>query len=444
MSFHKTLFVLTHQSYDKRFISLYRHLMDNLNKDYQVLIKEQNRKLSGIVTYAYHNVPYYHKQYSQLGINPGEIRTREDLKQLPILTKQEVKKFHDAFVPEDLSRQDYLKRSTGGSTGLPLHYRLSKYDHLMSGCLLYRGWSYAGYRLGDKMVFLGGASLGVGTNKKIIEKIKDRGRNITKLSSFDMNEENILEYRQLINKLQPKYIRGYPSSLFFFSKWLQDKELSIYSPTAVLTTAEKLTDNMRIQISDVFNCPVYEAYGLNDGGVSAFELPDQSGMRIDTERAVLEIVDDSGKPILEGTGRIIATSLLNYALPFIRYDTGDIGTIKVDDGVPKLTQILGRQYELLETPEGEHVYGGFFSHIFWDVKNVNRFQVRQIDLHHIVIKIVPEEGFSNLHIEKITGFIHKKCPSWIIQIDLVDEIEPPQSGKHIFVINDINRERGST
>lgn len=87
-------------------------------------------------------------------------------------------------------------------------------------------------------------------------------------------------------------------------------------------------------------------------------------MRIDTERAVLEIVDDSGKQIKEGTGRIIATSLINKALPFIRYDTGDIGTIKIDDGVPKLTNIMGRQYELLKTPEGEHIYGGFFHTYF--------------------------------------------------------------------------------
>lgn len=78
------------------------------------------------------------------------------------------------------------------------------------------------------------------------------------------------------------------------------------------------------------------------------------------------------------------------------------------------------------------------------MKYVNRFQIRQIDLHHLVIKIVPEEGFSDSEIKQITDFIHEKCPSWNLEIDLVDEIDTPQSGKHIFVINEITQNRGHT
>lgn len=444
MNLHKGIFVLTHDLYDKRFISLYRRLMNNLNREYQTLLEEQNRELNNILRYSYRSVPFYRNRFRKLGINPEEIRNRKDLELLPILSKQEVKEFYDDFTPIDLHHQKYLIRSTGGSTGIPLHYRLSKLDHLMSGCLLYRGWSHAGYRLGDRVVFLAGASLGVKKNRMIKGKVENFARNIKKLSSFDMTEENMNDYLSTINQFNPKFIRGYASSIFFFSKWLQENNLSIQSPTAVLTTAEKLSINMRNKINEVFNCPVFDGYGLNDGGISAYELADHSGMRIDTERAVLEVVDDSGNQLNEGTGRILATSLLNEAFPFIRYDTGDIGTIKVkDDGTQILTNVVGRQQEILITPDGKYIHGEFFSHIFWDVKYVNRFQVIQVDLHHIDIKIVPEEGFSNSQIKQITDFIYEKCPNWNVHIDLVDEIDTTRSGKYRFVINEIEQNSGS-
>jgi len=256
-----------------------------------------------------------------------------------------------------------------------------------------------------------------------------------------MDEKSLNKYREIINEFKPKFIRGLPASVFMFAQWLEEKHLSIHSPLALFTTAEKLFPFMRQKIEEVFKCPVYDGYGLNDGGVSTYELSDHSGMRIDTERAVLEIVDEKGKQITNGTGRIIATSLYNEAFPFVRYDTGDIGTVKIrPDGTHILTEIIGRQDQMLQTPEGKFVHGTFFDILLRDLDDVKQFQVIQTDLNNLTIKIVPEENFDKSQFSGITKLIREYSPDWRVHFNLVNEIKCTEAGKYRYVINLIEQD----
>jgi len=436
MNFHKNLFILTHNLFDRRFSSLYQQLMKKFLVDYNILLEEQNQKLREAILFAYENVPYYHRIFDEIKISPHDINNRKDLENLPLLTKEKIRENFPEFTPKNLSEQRYYDNRTSGSTGHPLHYRFSKYDRLLGGCLVYRGWSIAGYELGDKMVFLAGIALGLNFKNKLTIKIHETTRNIRKLSSYAMDEANLRKYREVINKVEPKFIRGLPTSIFTFARWVEENNLDVYSPQAVLTTAEKLFPYQRQKIEEVFNCQVFDGYGLNDGGVSAFELADHSGMRIDTERAVMEIVDENGNQITNGTGRIIATSLHNTAFPFIRYDTGDIGTVKIKpDGTHVLTEIVGRQDHMLHTPEGKFIHGTFFDILLRELDGVKQFQVIQTDLNNLTIKIVRDESFIESQLQSILPTIRDYSESWQIHFEFVDEIEMTEAGKFKYVIN---------
>ncbi|MGC9384766.1 MAG: phenylacetate--CoA ligase family protein [Kosmotogaceae bacterium] len=410
--------------------------MYDFSKDYGLLIEEQNIQLQKSVSYAYANVPYYNHLFDDLRIHPKDIKTRKDLENLPILTKQEIRDNFEDFTPKNLSDQKYFDNRTSGSTGVPLKYRFSKYDRLLGGCLVYRGWSIAGYELGDKMIFLAGIALGLNYKNKLIKKFHETTRNIKKLSSYAMDEKSLTKYWITINKIKPKFIRGLPTSIYLFAQWLEERNLSIYSPNAVFTTAEKLFPHQRQKIGKIFDCQVYDGYGLNDGGVSAFELLDHSGMRIDTERAVMEIVDKDGKQLTKGTGRIIATSLFNKAFPFIRYDTGDIGTVKIKpDGTHILTELIGRQDQMLQTPEGKFIHGTFFDILMRDLDNIKKFQVIQTDLKNLTIKIVPGENFDKTQLSMVTDMIRDYSKEWQAHFEFVDEIKTTEAGKFRYVIN---------
>jgi len=437
---HKCLFILAHSLGDHTFHGMYKNLMKNQWKKYNELKKEQEIRLRYMVRFAYNNIPFYHKTFKKFGIYPENIKNIEDLEKLPVLTKEIIKNNWEEFKPVNLSLMKYYNRATGGSTGTPFHYRLLKKDRFLMGALWYRGWSYAGYELGDRTVFLAGTSLDVGNKPYIINRIHEIARNIKKLSSFDMGEREIQQYVKIINKFQPKFMHGYASSIYFFAKWLEENDVSIHTPKAVLTTAEKLFPNMRDKIGDVFNCDVYDGYGLNDGGVSAYECSEHNGLHIDTERSIMEIVDEKGTQLEAGEGRILATSLHNYAMPFIRYDTGDLGYIISDQcgcgrGYKLMKEIIGREQEILLTPEGKHIHGEFFTHIFWEIPFIKEFQVIQDSVEKIIINIVPEKSFNDKSLNRIQEIIRTKSQGWEVEFKMVDKIDRTKAGKYKFVIN---------
>jgi phenylacetate-CoA ligase len=420
--------------------------MRNQFKSYNELKVEQEAQLRKMIRFSYNNVPFYKKWFDDHKIAPDDIKSIEDLSKLPILTKEIINKYWEAFKPINLGEISYYERATGGTTGTPLKYRITKEERFLSGALLYRGWSYAGYDLGDKMVFLGGSALGVSAKSSLATKVHELARNIRKLSAFDMGEDDLAKYRAIINRFKPKFIYGYPSAIYFFAKWIQEHDLEIFKPDAIFTTSEKLYPHMRDFIQSVFDCEVFDGYGANDGGVTAFECLEHSGLHIDMERAVMEVVDEDGNQIENGEGRIVATSLYNYAMPFIRYDTGDIGHIIDNDcscGRPYklLKEVVGRSVDILITPEGKKIHGWFFLYIFWEYcKGVKEYQVIQEKLDKIVIKIVPEDDFDEKQLDKIREIIRLRSASWNVEFKFVDKIERTEAAKYKFIINNLNDE----
>jgi phenylacetate-CoA ligase len=130
-------------------------------------------------------------------------------------------------------------------------------------------------------------------------------------------------------------------------------------------------------------------------------------------------------------------------MPFIRYDTGDLG-YNIDDvcgcgrGYKLLKELVGRSVDVLVTPEGKNVHGWFFLYIFWEYcKGINEYQVVQEKLDKIVIKIVPEEGFDEKQLDKIREIIKKRSEGWNIEFKFVDAIERTGAGKYKFIINEL-------
>ena len=284
----KYIFTMAHEAGNLSFYPTYRKLVQNQWRRYEELLEEQERQLRHMVSFAYQNVPYYHKLFNRLGLNPGDIRTVKDLEKLPFLNKEIINKNPEEFKPLHLNRIKFTTAATGGTTGTPLQYRLSSFDRFLGGALLYRGWGYGGYQLGDRMVFLAGSSLDVNSKSFLVTRAHELARNLKKLSSFDMGDQEMRDYAGIISSFKPKFIRGYASSLYFFASWLEKNDIKVHTPDGIFSTSEKLYPAMKEKISAVFGCPVFDTYGLADGGVTAFECEEHAGLHIDTEKSVLE------------------------------------------------------------------------------------------------------------------------------------------------------------
>ena len=438
------MFFFGHQLIEPTFYGSYRKALHNTKRSFDDLVKEQELCLRNMIEYSYRNIPYYNALFKQLNLYPTDITTITDLEKLPILTKDIINDNWESFKPIKLEKMKYITNSTGGTTGTPMKYRLSGRDRFLGAAIMYRGWGYAGYKLADKMVFLAGSSLGISTNTNYLTRINEFVRNIKKLSSFEMGNENLHKYVKIIKSFKPKYLQCYPSSAHYFANWLEENSINITGIEAIFTTADQLFPNMREKIEDVFSCPVFDGYGLNDGGVSAYECEEHFGYHIDMERSVMEFVDDTSTQLENGEGKILATSLFNYALPFIRYDTGDLGILSdekcsCERPFPIMKELRGRSVDFFITPEGKRVHGWFFLYILWKYdKGIVQYQVVQESLCVIVIYLIIKENFDRRQLSRIEQIIKSKSENWHVEFKYVDKIPTSKSGKHKFIINKID------
>lgn len=422
-----------------KIIRYYNEFRESQWKSFEWLKNQQEIQLKNLINFVYRNVPYYSKLFNRIDITPSDINTIEDLERIPILTKQIIKENWQDFIPRNINQIKYINGSTGGSTGIPLKYRMSNEDYERGVALLYRGFEYAGYKLGDKIAVIAGSSLIPTSKSEIKRKIQDFFLNARHYSSFEMSEENLLKYFYDVNKRKPDFLRGYPSSIYFFAKFIQDNNLKLnFQPKAIFTTAEKLFDKQRVLIEEIFKAKIFDNYGLNDGGISAFECKEHCGFHVSTERAILEIVDNKDKHVVNQNGKILATSLYNYALPFIRYDTGDLGIISASEcscgrKTPLIKKIIGRTTDFLKL--NNIVIGSPVLTILMGKFDIEQYQITQNGPSSIICKIIRGKTFK---IED-ENFIKKSFYGHVGEINIkfnyVDSILPTRAGKYKFIIN---------
>lgn len=357
---------------NRDFLNLYDKARKNQYLPYNVLKKNQEEKLKDLIFFSYHNVPYYQKLFKRIKLYPEDIQKIEDLQKIPILTKDILRRNPKDFLPKNLNKQKYASASTGGSTGNPFNYRISNEDRLLDAVLFYAySTECANYELGDKIAMLAGSRLLPSKKAEFIKKFKEMMLNIKNFSSFDMSNDYLNKMINELEKFKPEYLRGYASSIYLFAKYIESENKKInFKLKGIFTTAEVLFDYQRSLIEEVFKTKVFNQYSLNDGGASAFECEEHNGMHVDMLRSITEIVDEHGNQLgANREGHILATSLHNYAMPFIRYDTNDLGilsNIKCGCGrdLPLLKKIIGRESDFICTPNGNRIHGEFFSIYF--------------------------------------------------------------------------------
>lgn len=421
----------------------YRHFQETQWLPFEHLKDRQEQQLARLIEFAYENVPYYSKLLKSLGLTPSDVTTIEDLEKLPVLTKQTIKENRQDFVPKSINKLRYLNCSTSGTTGEPFKYEVSTDCYERGLSLLYRGWGYAGYEIADKVALIEGSSSNPTPQSKPRKMFRNLLLNFRHYSSFTMSPKSLQRYFNIVNAWRPSFVRGCASSVYLFAKFIRDNNLELrFQPKAVFTTSEMLFGGQRKVIEEVFNTRVFDHYGLNDGGISAYECEEHCGMHIDMERAILETVDDEGKQIVNQEGRVLATSLYNYALPFVRYDTRDVGTIsdsKCACGreTALLKGFLGRTNDALKL-RGVIVSDPGYGEMLGDF-DIEQFQIIQEDPSSITFRIIKGKTYKKKDeksIEKRMGdLLRKQVGEVNIKFDYVNSIPITEAGKYKFIIN---------
>lgn len=409
------------------------------------LAELQWARLKRLLNHCYSEVPYYQRQWRELGITPNDIQSLEDYARLPTLTKADIRShFEDLKATSWRSRMLY--KNTSGSTGEPLRFGYNRESNDRRTAVMFRGYGWANAPVGRRSLVLWGGGLG---NPPLTRRLKDQlyhaafGRRL--VNSFHMTEANMGEYADLIDRHKPEVLLGYFGPLLRLAQWLLERGRRVHPPKAFIVNGEAMHEFQREIIEEAFGCPAFNTYGCREFMMVAGECDQHRGMHVNMDHLVVERVPTPGMQLPPLTGEAVITDLFNYGMPFIRYATGDLITASTEQcpcgrGLPLITQVEGRVLDTIRTPDGRILPGMFFPFLLKEVPGVNQYQIVQRRLDRLDLSLVRGKAFTDDSLAMIHREIRKVLGDSIeVNCQFVDNIPLTRSGKTRLTISELSQ-----
>lgn len=362
----------------------------------------QIEQLRQILSHCAHHVPYYRALFRRVGFDPDRVKERSDLGVLPPLTKDLIRSHGQDLFADGVSQSDLKKGRTGGSTGEPTPFYLSREEAAWFEALVRRCRDWIGVRPGDRMVKIAGRPYTSDWRRPFIQFVNTRLRNIRSLPAPYLSDSLLDSYIRALEKMRPPVLYGYPSAMELLSRRMLERDRRLPSVRVVWTSSESLLDHQRALIREAFGCEPFDGYGGGDAPL-AMECRAHQGLHVFQHARFIEVVDERGLAVpAGGTGRVLVTLFFNRAWPYVRYDTGDLAEVMPEDrpcpcGVrlPRFRRIHGRTGDILVTPDGRRATVANVTLVFGPIHDrVRAYQFFQERPDEIEVRIVPTQTYS--------------------------------------------------
>lgn len=414
------LFKLAEQVFNTRILDRYNFLMQSQYWDKDKIKKYQLVRLNRLISHAYKNVPYYRYIFEKHRIKV--IKSLNDLKKIPVLTKKIIKT--NNICAKNFTHKRFAN-FTSGSTGEPSKFYLTKEDVSWIWGATFRNWSWFGYNFGDKYVKISLNKRGLNIKKRL----QDIFMRCTYIYPYKTDEESIKKYVNRIIRSDAGIIYSYSPLISFLADYMNKNRIR-YKAKAVVTTGDNLQPQFKNNIETTFKCRIYDDYGCGGEGLNNSAMCEQGRHHINEELLIIE----------ELNGEAVITSLNNYAMPLIRYKPGDLislGNRSCGCGRKLLTldSINGRNDDIIYTPDGSKLLLHFFNTCFEYIKGIDIYQIIQTKKDTLLINIVTNKDYNKSKSEKnIKNYIDKATKNSLkIHFNYVDSIKRRSSGKHKFI-----------
>ena len=393
--------------------------------------KIQTKKLREIVWHAYWNVPFYHAKFREAGIKPEDVRTVEDLARIPTTTKSEMQAVPlKEMIARNVDVNKCLRNRTSGSTGIPLVILEDERAVSLQGATFLRAFFEDGLRLSDKKAVICDPR-SFPKRKKWTQYLGIMRKEY--LSIFDDAHKQL----SFLENYAVDAIESYPSSLVILADLCRQWGHNV-KPRVVFTLAEVLDRQTRKLISTAFECELFDYYGSTEFGLMAWECREYSGYHMNADSLIMEFLKDGEIAAPGERGEIVCTTLINHAMPLIRYRIGDIG-VPVGEQcscgitLPLMAIMEGREDDFLVATDGRIIPPTvFFPYPFKDFEGIRQFRVVQEKRDQLTIQIAAKENFlvngkmletAKMEIQKLFG------ENMQVDFRIVDKIDRDSSGK---------------
>jgi len=394
--------------------------------DPERLEAERTRLLRDLLAVAHREVPFYRSLWGEA--------LPTDLGSLPPATKAALRTGYPHSTTRNTGQRFYESCSSG-STGVNFCVREDPETTGWHRASFLLALEWSGWRIGEPHL-----QTGMTLRRGIVKGVKDRLLRCAYVSAFDLSDTALDHALEILDRRRIPHLRGYPGSLYYLAR--RALETGWNRPLrGIVTWGDTLYAHYRETIESAFGARVLDTYGIGEGMQVSAQCEEHGLYHLHALDAIVECVDDAGRPVPPGQiGHLLLTRLHPGPMPLIRYRVGDLGVMSdrpcpCGRGFAAMESIQGRDTDVVVTPSGNRLIVHFFTGILNHFPEIESFQVVQESPEAILVRVVPDVGYSQEVPPRIVAALREKGADLEIEVEVVEEIPAAPSGKRRFVIN---------
>lgn len=402
-------------------------------------------QLAQVLRHAIATVPYYRERLAGCWA-PAAALTWETLEALPLLTRRDLQEGFATLASTAVPAQHGAvhEARTSGSTGMPVRVLGSEVDLLYWKALTLREHAWHRRDLGAKLAAIRhgvdeaeGANWGGATDGVI-----DTGPAATLPVSRD-----IAEQARWLERQQPAYLLSHPTNLAALAEYCVTHGVRVPGLREVRTSGEAVAPEVRELCRRAWDVELVDMYSSNEVGYMALQCPQVQHYHAMAESVLVEVVDDQGHACKPGQiGRVLVTTLHNFAMPLIRYEVGDLAEVGAPcvcgRGLPVLSRILGRVRNMLVLASGERYWPSFGMRSLTVELGIRQHQVVQKTVDLLEARLVVAAPLNHEQEERLRArLLSTVPPGFRIELVYCDEIARSAGGKFEDFMSEVGRGR---
>jgi phenylacetate-CoA ligase len=391
------------------------------------------QQIARLLTYCRGHVP---RLKGSGPVTPGG--AIEQLRALELMRREDIQREPDAFRSDEAAPT--FDDATGGSTGTPMVFKVDRQTQIARESSLMWADSLAGWAPGEKIAMLWGSARDVqGAGRSARLALRWWIENRQWYSAFEMGDEQMLRFDADLRRFRPHLLVAYASAAATLARFVKGRGGPPgYPLKAIVSSAEVLTPEMRAEVEAAFGRPVFDRYGNREFGAMAAECEAHAGLHLNESDLFVEV--DSPDPV-RTPGPVLVTYLHNFAMPFVRYDTGDLAILTAEPcscgrTTKRLLRVVGRRSDMIRTADGRRIHGEFFTHLLYRAPGVRQFQFIQEKLQRYrLILAADRRNAEPMEAQWKAQILDAVGGGAELTVEYVEQIPVPASGKHRFTIS---------
>lgn len=366
----------------------------------------QMQQLHGLFSHLFQHEPVYHARLAEVGFSPTKSLTPELFRSLPILSRAELQDMGEkAFCVNIPPEHGHVRKGmTSGSTGRPLTYNKTGLADFMWNAITLResllaDWDFRGKlavcRAGSK----DGEHSSWGRPESIVFE--------TGPASVRNIRTDIADQAKWLINFHPDYLITNPTNLKALCEWYSTHGGWEGQLKGIRTLGEVVSPELRDMCQAVFNADLRDMYSAAEIGYIALQCPEHLHYHIMSEFVLVEVLDEDGMACNPGEiGKVVITSLHNFAMPLIRYSIGDYAEVgepcPCGRGLPVLKKIMGRSRNLLTFPDGKKWWPTLPPKKYLHIAPIRQMQLVQKSLETIEVRLAVDAPLKSDQEEALT------------------------------------------